>query len=308
MYFPTGLRNRQKIWHRLTRPQEIARYGWRQLGKVGEQISLKNYASVADALLVSFPKSGRTWLRYVLAHYFASGFEKGSAALNLHDMFAFIPNFDLDPARGIPAFRSQVPAGKIPMVLVSHEVNWLLLPKQLPVIFMVRDPRDVLVSAYFHTTRHKSSFSGSLDSFIDDRQRGLPLIISYLNRWSRKLQGRPYHVLSYERMSADPVSEVSALLDFIGCEIDHQRLMAAIEAGQFERMRKMEVVEGLPGHEYDRKDGESLRMRKGQVGGFRSYLSSAQISRVEAICNRDLSPRAKALMIEAGVDMASRCP
>ena len=300
-------RKRRSIWQRLKKPQDIAGYSWRRLGKIGDLITLRNCASQAHALLVSFPKSGRTWLRYVLGNYFASG-SGNSAVLNLHNMFGFIPNFDLDPARGIPASISRLSAGKVPIVLVSHEVNWLLLPKRLPIIFMVRDPRDVLVSAYFHATRHKSSFSGSLDSFIGDRRQGMPRMISYLNRWSRKLQGRPCHVVSYERMSADPMREVSAVLDFIGCEVDYRRLMAAIEAGQFEKMREMEVAEGLLGHQYDRNDRESLRMRKGLVGGYRDYLASDQISRIEAMCIRDLSPRAKALLTKAGIDMLFRSP
>ncbi|MCV9999558.1 sulfotransferase domain-containing protein [Pararhizobium sp. YC-54] len=249
---------------------------------------------------MSFPKSGRTWLRYILSFYFSAAFGKNDKT-NLHNMFALVPNFDLDPVRGIPAFISQGAAGKVPMVVVSHEARSQLPPK-LPIIVMVRDPRDVLVSGYFHATRHKGRFSGSLSDFIDDPDYGMPKMISYLNGWAAGLSGRRHHIVSYENLSAAPVKEIEGVLHFLGCEIKPRVLQAAVDAGQFERMQEMEVAEGIPAHEYDRTDLQSMRMRKGLVGGFREYLNDDEIARIEAYCSRDLTPDAKNLLRATSAD------
>lgn len=282
------------IWKGLTEPYETLRYFWRFLRRMRRDATLSRYAEKADACLVSFPKSGRTWLRYILSFYFSAAFGKNDKT-NLHNMFALVPNFDLDAVRGIPAFISQGAAGKMPMVVVSHEAR-SQLPDKLPIIVMVRDPRDVLVSGYFHATRHKGRFSGSLSDFIDDPDYGMPKMISYLNGWATGLSGRRHHIVSYENLSAVPVKEIEGILNFLGCEIKPAVVQAAVDAGQFERMQEMEVAEGIPAHEYDRTDLQSMRMRKGLVGGFREYLNDEEIARIEAYCSRDLTLEAKNLL------------
>lgn len=52
---------------------------------------LRREARDLDALLMSYPKSGRTWLRFILANYFAAIVKTGEP-VDLHTMFAFLPN------------------------------------------------------------------------------------------------------------------------------------------------------------------------------------------------------------------------
>lgn len=261
------------------------------------------WARRADAFLVSFPKSGRTWLRYILSYYFAgiAGIAGQNGAPDLHSMFAFVPNFDLDRARGIPAFRTHYAVGRVPAVFVSHNIYSRLFLDR-PIIFMVRDPRDVVVSAYFHATLHKGRFSGSMSDFFEDHKYGVPAMLSYLNGWADALSRRRHHILSYETLSADPIGEVKSVLLFLGCTVDETLLRDAVNAGEFEKMRGLEMAQGLPAHEYNRDNTESMRMRKGVVGGFRDYLNDEQIARIEGLCFRYLTPAAQKLVMETGLD------
>ena len=86
------------------------------------------------------------------------------------------------------------------------------------------------------------------------------------------------------------------MLTFLGLAVKPDLLAAAVEAARFQNMQKLELSKGLPGHDYDRSDGESLRMRRGQVGGFVDYLSPAQIALIDAACARRLNAEAKALL------------
>ncbi|RVP93301.1 sulfotransferase domain-containing protein, partial [Sinorhizobium meliloti] len=47
----------------------ILRRAWRRVEK---RVQLTTYAAQADSFLISYPKSGRTWFRYVLSHYLAT--------------------------------------------------------------------------------------------------------------------------------------------------------------------------------------------------------------------------------------------
>lgn len=266
--------------------------------KVETYFGLAGAAASTDAFLASYPKSGRTWFRFILANYFAAA-AKLDIDVSLHNMFAVLPNFDFDPVRGLPAFGFGGQPG-VPLISVSHRPYEQLLFRRRPVVFMVRDPRDVLVSAYFHATRHKHRFSGGMHDFLNDPSQGLPALLRYLNGWAAGLTRHRHHLLSYERLSADPAGSTAQVLTFLGVGIDHGALARAIELSHFETMRDRERREGIPAHDYDRSDGESLRMRRGKAGGYIDYLSDGEIALIEAACTAKLTPAAKELVAATG--------
>lgn len=261
-------------------------------------------AKRADAFLVSYPKSGRTWLRYLLSCYFAELAELGFQP-DLKTMFRVLPNFDLDPVRGIGAFAGEGHRDRMPLVLVSHLEYKSRLFLDRPAIFLVRDPRDVIVSAYFHATRHKKVFSGDIGAFLDDATYGLPALTRFLNGWAEGLDGRPHLLISYERMLSEPATIVAAILDFLGAELREDAMQRAIEAAQFDRMRAKERDQGIPGHDYDRSDTLSLRMRSGKAGGFGEWLSAAEAAWIVAQCRKRLTPDARALLAATGLDLGN---
>jgi hypothetical protein len=270
---------------------------WRRLKK---KIRLYSHASKADFFLISYPKSGRTWFRFILSHYFdtAAGLNVGT---NLHNMFSILPNFDLGEARGIPAFGFAKNHPEVPFIPVSHLGYKRSRFLNRPVILIVRDPRDVIVSGYFHATRHKHRFQGSMSDFIADPHQGLPSLVNFLNTWAGALGGRKSIILSYEDLSSDTETETAKVLSFMDCDVNFDALKQAVKAGQFNAMREQEKLEGLPDHDYDRNDDESLRMRRGKAGGFVDYLAAEQILAIETMCARLLTPDAKKLLARTGM-------
>jgi alcohol sulfotransferase len=157
-----------------------------------------------------------------------------------------------------------------------------------------------MVSAYFHTTRHKHSFSGSFDDFIKDPKKGLPALIDYLNNWARALPRHEHFVLTYETLSADTFAATAAALQFLGIEVDEPSLREAVEKSRFDSMKAQEKREGLPSHDYDRSDDEALRMRRGKAGGFRDYLTADQVAELDRWLDAELVPAARALVERTG--------
>ncbi|VVT22481.1 Sulfotransferase [Sphingomonas sp. EC-HK361] len=261
---------------------------------------LRAAAKRADAFLVSYPKSGRTWLRFLLSCYFAEvaklGFEP-----DLITTFRVLPNFDRDPVRGIGAFAWGGTAQRLPLILVSHLGFAARLFLDRSVIFLVRDPRDVIVSAYFHATRHKKVFAGDIDAFLDNPTYGLPALFRFLNGWAGGLAARRHILVSYEEMLDGSEETVGAILRFVGVPVDGEALRRAIAAARFDRMRDKERDQGIPGHDYDRGDAQSMRMRSGKAGGFDELLTPEQSALILARCQRELSPRARALLAATGV-------
>jgi hypothetical protein len=273
----------------------------RRARRARNDFRLGRHMGQIDAFLVSYPKSGRTWLRYLLSCYLARigglDFEP-----DLKTTFRVLPNFDLDPVRGLPGFFATRKAASIPLVAVSHrrfDARWF---GSRPVIFLVRDPRDVCVSAYFHQTRHKQRFTGDMAAFIEDAEFGIPSIAGYHNGWAAGLVPERTLVVSYEEMSRDTHGAVLRILAFLGLPVDEAALADAIARAGFDSMKQDERRTGLPGHSYDREDDESVRMRKGKVGGFGDYLSAAEAGRIATLCGSILSPQAAQLFERSGFD------
>lgn len=242
-----------------------------------QRVRLSNALGSVDHLLVSYPKSGRTWFRYILSCYIA---ESAGLTLSpdLSSMFQFLPNLDWDKQRGLPAYyRGPAARAAFPLIAVTHHLPGKGRLPATPVIFMIRDPRDVLVSRYYHATRHKHAFSGDISAFLRDPAQGLPAWVDHTNDWMAALANRRHLIVSYESLSASTSDEVRRVLTFLGQPVDEARLVHAVAAARIDRMRALEIRNGIPGHRYDRGDPQALRARRGVVGGYRDDLSQADL-------------------------------
>jgi alcohol sulfotransferase len=218
---------------------------------------------------------------------------------SLVNMFRILPNFDLDDVRGLPAFQYRDDPA-VPLIPVTHRPYNRSLFLGRPVIFLVRDPRDVTVSSYFHATRHKHRFNGDIAAFMKDEEQGLPDLLRYLDGWAGALNEGRDLVVSYEELSAEPADVTRRILEFLKVPIDRAKVEKAVHASRFEAMRELEVKEGIPAHDYDRSDAESMRMRKGKAGGFTDYLDAGGVAALQKAIAERLSPAGKALLLRTG--------
>lgn len=254
-------------------------------------------------LLASYPKCGRTWYRFILASYLSS--LRQHSQIDLTSMFGLVPNYDLDPVRGIPAFHRRERDARLPLIAATH-----LMPQQLaadgcPVLFMVRNPHDVVVSSYFHLKHHKQDYAGEIEDFVRDSRHGLPGFVRYLNNWGLAMHWRPHQVVAYERLSAAPVEETIATLRFLDLPVVRELVEGAVGAASFEKLRRMEQAQGVPGRAYDRSNADASRMRRGKVGGFADYLDAGTIAWIDGYCAERLNPDARRLLAGEPLHQAS---
>lgn len=88
-----------------------------------------------DIFLVSYPKSGNTWLRFLVANYFVGD----QLTVDLRNIEIIVPDIYV---HNIYYFEKL----KGPRIIKSHE---LFDPRYGKTIYIVRDPRDVALS-YWH--------------------------------------------------------------------------------------------------------------------------------------------------------------
>jgi hypothetical protein len=251
--------------------------------------------SGGDALVISIPKSGRTWIRTFLSAYFA--YKKGR-------------QFSL-------AFTDRSEHG-VPRIIYSHDRfehrtkgnAWdrlrrkYLIPRRAlrkrPIVLLVRDPRDTFVSYFLQLTRRNPATPNEIKempigALLRHPRFGIAMMVEVLNGWVTEFGNRSdFTIVRYEDLRAEPARLFHELLRAIGeKQIDESVFGPAIDFSDFRNMQKLEAA-GEFGSKIlrprDREDPESFKVRQGKVGGFREYLSAENQTYAAQVC-AGLNPR-----------------
>ena len=236
---------------------------------------LNIFEAKEELFIISYPKCGRGWLKFMYLKAFEQHFRLKN--LNVPEINPtqlsrklpipiIIPTHDGDPHRKTP---ENVETSK-------HKY------KNAKVIFLVRDPRDVLVSLYFHITKRSYYYHKSIHEFVFESVGGFDTILRFYNIWAENFCiTKDYHIVRYEDLKADPHQELRRVLHFIGIkDVQENTIKKAVEFASFENMRNMEITNTSPKSKLkpgDKNDPESYKTRRGKVGGYTDYLSSEEI-------------------------------
>lgn len=136
--------------------------------------------------------------------------------------------------------------------------DWLQL-----VVF--RDPRDVVVSTYFHMKVHSHKKVGDLEDFV---ARELPIICEYMAVRHILFSGfLPHQSMEvwYNDAMADPLRWYYRFFDSVGLQLPYQTVNDAAEAAAANRLRfTPKHVDDHPGQEA--RTDTSARRFKDEVG------------------------------------------
>ena len=162
------------------------------------------------------------------------------------------------------------------------------------VVFLVRDPRDVLVSSWYHLKYRERIYRKDLSSFVREDLVGISKVIAFMNMWMANSNvPSDFLLLTYEQMQSHPIASFQRLLGFVGDSVEVEALEKAVEASSFGQMKRMES-EGRLDEPWLRpgagRSDDYMKIRKGSVGGFRQELSHEDLEFLDRIMRHDLSP------------------
>ena len=241
----------------------------------------------ADWVLVSWGKSGRTWLRVMLSR-----------------AYQLVGNLDEDSFLEFDNFSKL--NSTLPTVFFTHN-NYLkdytgnAEPladfKGKRVVLLVRDPLDVAVSQYFQwrfRMRRRKKFINDYPlqdteiwDFVRNETVGVPRIVSFLNGWARAISEHGDVLLvRYRDMREDPGKVLGQIMEFTGTPCTAEHIDAAVEFARYDNMKKMEENRFFKGSGTrvkpgDKDNPQSFKVRKGKVGGYRDYFSDEQCAELE---------------------------
>lgn len=209
-----------------------------------------------DVYLVSYPKSGNTWSRFLVGNYISNN---QCDFTTCHDL---VPDLYRDPGNCDGLER--------PRFMKSHAPYFPAYPN---VIYIVRDGRDAAVSYYFHAQKMGAVEEGiSFPAFMDLFNSGE---LGRFGTWNDHVLGWldasdvNLHVVRYEDMLANTQGALRDMLTFAGLNVDDERVHEAVQASDFGSMRKKRV-------QRIETTGEApILVRKGRQGDWSNYFDNA---------------------------------
>ncbi len=253
----------------------------------------------ADIVVVSFGKSGRTWLRVMISHLFRVMYGLPENAVlgfdNFHNLNKSVPKTFFTHDNYIKDYTGD-PHSKAPFY---HK----------RVILLARDPRDVAVSQFFqwkfrikptkvaiNNYPPQGSDISLFDFVMGDNGGSMQAVTDYLNLWAREVDKMEhFHLLRYEDLRARPRQELRQLLDFMGVNATEAHVNAAVDYSSYENMKKMESSQQfrLAGGRMmprDKDNPNSYKVRRAKVGGYRDYFTDEEVAAIDRRLAETLDP------------------
>lgn len=245
-----------------------------------------------DIFLVSYPKSGNTWTRFLIANLVYS--EKDPDFANINDL---LPDPEAMAKRDLEKAHR-------PRILKSHQYFDPRYPK---VIYVVRDPRDVVLSEYYFDIKRRAIDEDyPLEQFVSRFVRG-ELNHPY-GTWGENAaswfytrgQSPKMLIVTYEGLQSQGPQELTRIADFLGVAATPDRIDFALKQSSADRMRELEKKQGHLWSSTRETRQDKPFVRSAKAGGWKKELSETSIAEIESAWG--------SLMREFGYELAASSP
>lgn len=254
--------------------------------------------------LASFPKSGNTWVRVLLANYMMpknqapdinslNRFTTGDIRKEFFDRALGRPyeGKSLEEWLQVRQKALRLIAGSKPShhfvkthCQTTRMFDMDVIPPEVTAaaIYVMRNPFDLAPSFARHqstdidTTIERMCSTQNIMATTTGLYEPLGRWDDHVNAWTQA-PGLPIHIIRYEDMLANPAKVTSALLEkFMRIKVDRPKLAYAVKAASFKSLQKQEKEKGFAEKPAEMKSF----FAKGRAGSWREDLTPAQVGRI----------------------------
>ncbi|KAG8123913.1 hypothetical protein E2320_020047 [Naja naja] len=235
-----------------------------------------------DTFIITYPKSGTIWTQNIVSLILYEGHRDGTENITLIDRAPWL-EFNI--------FHVDLPSCPSPRVICSH-LPYYLVPKGLQnkkakIIYVLRNPKDVLVSDYhFHKMTVSVETPKDFDTFLKRFLAGKVVCSSWLDHvegWYSHKSDFNILFLSYEEMKKDLRSSVLKICNFLGKKLTGKEVDDVVDKATFDNMKvdSRANYTFMPPDVLDFSKGNFLR--KGTIGDWKNIMTVAQSERFDCV-------------------------
>ncbi|XP_069114457.1 sulfotransferase 1A1-like [Argopecten irradians] len=165
----------------------------------------------------------------------------------------------------------------LPLKMLPKQVK----DKKLKIIFVQRNPKDVMVSAFhFFQKAQMSPFEGTFEEFFTlFTKYGIMVSwFDYTLEAAAAVQGTELdiHVIYYEELKKDPVRAIKSLSEFLGTDRDDIFVRTVADSCSFNKMKQASGnVKEMEKFMFE-IDLMRAHYRKGEIGDWKNMMTVAQ--------------------------------
>jgi hypothetical protein len=226
-----------------------------------------------DVFIVSYPRSGNTWARFLLANLVYP--EKSPDFRNINEL---IPDPEALSKRHLAKLSR-------PRIIKTHQY---FHPSYRKIIFVVRDPRDHAVSGY-HFLRKMRFYSDDVP--IEEHVKRITSDInSQYGSWGENTASwlatrgndPQFLLVRYEDLLQNTAEQLGRIALFLGIEASSERIHQAIERSSADKMRELERSQALLWSTTKATRQDIPFVRSAKAGNWRTELPESCVLQIEA--------------------------
>ena len=260
--------------------------------------------------LASYPKSGNTWMWLFIKSYLNPPKKKFSLNYHKDDPIMLEPfpdermfdklkiNYEnfIDLSKNWVNLQSLINLNNKTNYLKTHNAmctvnnhKFTNIQNTLGAIYIVRDPRDVLISysSYMEKSMDETlKFMLNKETYEVGEFKKKIYNKTLLGSWSdhynswKNYKSREIIIIKYEDMVNSPSSTFLKVLTYLSkiikIDVDHTKMDKAIEETSFKNLKSLEINEG-----FKTNPSKNEFFRKGVVGDWREKLNKEQVEKIE---------------------------
>ncbi len=244
---------------------------------------------LTDYYIVSFPKAGRTWLRFLIGYYLNKKYNL-NLSLNEITITRLFYKYNL-PYINFSHFGD-------PHLIKRWDIKEIKFNKlkKKKVVFLYRDPRPQSVSNYyqffyrgdFAKVKNEIPFN-NIDKFILGDLGGINSIIDYYNLMYAYSKNNNVFFLKYEDLINSTHDTMKSLLLYLNISVELDLLNETIKMGDKKNLSYLESKNLLNEYHFGGTSGTNSKVRKNKKK-WNEEIKASTLNEVNNLVNEKLNP------------------
>jgi len=264
--------------------------------------------------IASYPKSGNTWIRYLISNYFFNEEKKFESNIitnikkfNVNKALVKNQNFNENPyniskywiksQEELKILNGDVVFLKTHNALLNINNNeFTNNDLSLAIIYVVRDPRDIVIS---YSKYKNLSIDDTIEHLISKnlvyvQNNNNPLDIEIIgswalnyNSWKNGISQIPRIIVRYEDLINDCSHYFFKVIEFLSqhmnFKINYNKLKSSVELSKFENLKKIEID-----NRFSENQGSDNFFKTGKYNNWKNVLNLAQVKKIENSLNLEM--------------------